>query len=239
MKESVEQLNEALKAKPAQEVIAYFIREYAGKVVLGSSLGAEDQVLTEMIVNIDRNTRIFTLDTGRLFQETFKVLEETNKKYRINIEVYFPDKEKVENMVMEKGVNLFYKSVENRKLCCHIRKVEPGKRALKDAEIWITGIRKDQSINRFYNKLVEWDEENEMIKVNPLINWTEKDVWNYIREKEIPYNELHDKGYPSIGCLPCTRAVRKGEDIRAGRWWWEEPENSECGLHMNGNEIKK
>ena len=240
MKERAEQLNEEFQNKPAQEVLAYFLSEYKGRIALGTSLGAEDQVLTEMIVSINKTTRIFTLDTGRLFQETYKLIEETNKKYEINIEVFFPDNKQVEEMVREKGINLFYKSVENRKLCCHIRKIEPGKRALKGVDVWITGIRKDQSLNRFFNKMVEWDDSNELIKINPLLHWTEKDVWNYIKEKNIPYNELHDKGFPSIGCQPCTRAIKPDEDIRAGRWWWEEPEHNECGLHtgnvVNGKE---
>lgn len=230
--ELAKKLTEELANKSPQEILNYFINEFEGKVGLASSLGAEDQVLTDMIVNINKNTKIFTLDTGRMFAETYKVLDETNKKYGINIEVFFPDAERVEEMVNTKGINLFYDSIENRKLCCGIRKIEPLKRALKDVDIWITGLRKDQSVTRFFTPLVEWDEGNHVIKVSPLLKWNEKMVWNYIRENNVPYNELHDKGFPSIGCQPCTRAVEQGQDIRAGRWWWEEPEHKECGLHV-------
>ncbi len=227
-----EELNARFQKTGPEKVLEYFLNEYQENAVLGSSLGAEDQVLTDMIVKIDKNARIFTLDTGRMFPETYKVLEETNRKYGINIEVYFPNSERVEEMVRERGINLFYQSVENRKLCCHIRKVEPSQRALRGAEIWFTGIRKDQTISRFYNKMVEYDKDYGLMKVNPLLNWTEKQVWEYIRKNDLPYNELHDKGFPSIGCQPCTRSVQPGEDARAGRWWWEQAEHKECGLHV-------
>jgi phosphoadenosine phosphosulfate reductase len=232
MTELAEKLSEKLKDKSPEEILAFFIKDFEGKAGLASSLGAEDQVLTDMISKIDKTTKIFTLDTGRVFPETYTVLDETNKKYGINIEIYFPEKTQVEEMVKLKGINLFYDSIENRKLCCNIRKIEPLKRALKDIDVWITGLRKDQSVTRFFTPLVEWDEGNKVIKVNPLLKWTEKDVWKYIRENEVPYNKLHDKGFPSIGCQPCTRAIEKGEDVRAGRWWWELPEHKECGLHV-------
>jgi len=231
MKEKVEELNKRLEDSSPRDVLKYFIKEYKGKIAQSSSLGAEDQVLTDMICSIDNKTRIFSLDTGRLFQETYDLIEKTNKKYNINIDIYFPDWQKVEEMVRKKGINLFYRSIENRKQCCYLRKIEPLKRALKGVEAWISGIRKDQTISRFYTKLVEWDETHNMIKVNPLLNWTEKQVWEYIKENDVPYNKLHDKGFSSIGCQPCTRALKPGEDFRAGRWWWEEPENRECGLH--------
>lgn len=191
----------------------------------------EDQVLTHMVSNIDSSTKIFTLDTGRLFPETYNLIDRTNKHFGINIEVYFPESEKVEEMVRTKGINLFYDSIENRKECCRIRKIEPLKRAFKNLDVWICGLRKDQSITRFFSSMVEWDEPNGLLKINPLINWNEKMVWEYIRVHHIPYNELHDKGFPSIGCQPCTRTVAPGEDIRSGRWWWEAPEHKECGLH--------
>ena len=194
-------------------------------------MGAEDQVITEMIASIDRKTRIFTLDTGRLFSETYDLIDLTNKRYGINIEIYFPDASRVENMVKSKGINLFYESVENRKLCCHIRKIEPLKRALKGLDVWISGLRKEQSVTRNLLSVIEWDTLHNLIKVNPILNWTTDQVWDYIREKKIPYNPLHDRGYPSIGCLPCTRAIQPGESIRSGRWWWENPEMKECGLH--------
>ncbi len=231
IKSRIEELNDRYKKKSAKEVLDFFLSEYRGKIPLSSSLGAEDQVLTDMVVKIDPETRIFTLDTGRMFPETYKVLDETNKKYDIKIEIFFPDYKQVEEMVQDKGINLFYESIENRKLCCHIRKIEPLKRAFKGLDVWICGLRKDQSITRFYTRTIEWDEGNGLIKINPLIDWTQKDVWNYIKEHNVPYNSLHDKGFPSIGCQPCTRAIKPGEDVRAGRWWWEQPEQKECGLH--------
>ncbi len=235
MERLVEELNERLRDSSAEEILSFFIKEYNGKVAFGTSLGAEDQVITHMIANIDKSTKIFTLDTGRIFPETYKTLAETNKKYGINIEVYFPNSERVERMVNEKGINLFYESVENRKLCCHVRKIEPLHRAMTDVDVWFTGIRREQSVTRIMTEIVEFDSANGKIKVNPLVDWTEEDVWNYIKENNIPYNKLHDRGFPSIGCQPCTRAVKPGEDIRAGRWWWEEPEHKECGLHSREN----
>jgi phosphoadenosine phosphosulfate reductase len=227
----IDGLNKKFEKASAEEVLKFFLKEYKGKIALSSSLGAEDQVLTDMISGIDNQTRIFTLDTGRLFQETYDLMEKTNDHYKINIEVFFPDTSHVEKMVHEKGMNLFYKSVENRKLCCSIRKKEPLKRAFKGLEIWICGLRREQSVTRYSTPLVEWDGENKLVKLNPLFGWTEKQVWDYIQKNNVPYNPLHDKGFPSIGCQPCTRAVKEGEDIRSGRWWWEEPESKECGIH--------
>jgi phosphoadenosine phosphosulfate reductase len=219
------------KGKP-EEVLAFFLKEFKGNIALSSSLGAEDQALTHMVCSIDKSARIFTLDTGRVFPETYDLIDKTNKKYDISIEVFFPDYKKVQEMVKLKGINLFYESIENRKECCHIRKMEPLKRAFEGLQVWICGLRKDQSITRFYSKMVEWDEANNMLKINPLINWTEQQVWDYIKQNDVPYNTLHDKNFPSIGCQPCTRAIEKGEDVRAGRWWWEQPEHKECGLHV-------
>jgi phosphoadenosine phosphosulfate reductase len=232
MERVAEKLNEDLKGLNPQEIVKLLLEEYPGKVILGSSLGAEDQVLTDMLAKNGGKFTVFTLDTGRIFPETYEVIDETNKKYGFSIQVFFPDREQVENMVNSKGINLFYESVENRKACCHVRKVVPLKRALSGNTIWITGLRKDQSLVRFSTKLVEWDEGNQIIKVNPLLSWTEKQVWKYIKENDVPYNKLHDQGFPSIGCQPCTRAIKPGEDFRAGRWWWEAPEHSECGLHV-------
>jgi phosphoadenosine phosphosulfate reductase len=228
---TVDNLNERFKGSNPRDVLKYFLEEFKGKIALSSSLGAEDQVLTEMVVSIDPACRIFTLDTGRLFPETYDLIDRTNEKYGIRMDIMFPDYRQVENMVKEKGINLFYESIENRKLCCGIRKLEPLKRAFEGLEVWICGLRKDQSVTRFYSRLVEWDENNGLIKLNPLIDWREKDVWEYIKQKDVPYNPLHDQGFPSIGCQPCTRAVQPGEDIRAGRWWWEQPDQKECGLH--------
>jgi phosphoadenosine phosphosulfate reductase len=230
-KEEVQKLNAEFEKKDPQEVLSFFLREYRGRIALSSSLGIEDQVLTHMVCNIDSSTKIFTLDTGRLFPETYTLIDKTNKHFGINLEVYFPEASNVESMVRTKGINLFYDSIENRKQCCNVRKIEPLKRAFKGLDAWICGLRKDQSITRFFASMIEWDEANGLLKVNPLINWNEKKVWEYIRTHHIPYNELHDKSFPSIGCQPCTRAVAAGEDIRSGRWWWEAPEHKECGLH--------
>jgi phosphoadenosine phosphosulfate reductase len=228
------ELNDKMLGKTTEEILRYFITNYQGKVALGSSMGAEDQVLTHLMVAINPQVKIFTLDTGRIFPETYNVLNETNKKYGIQIDTYFPEYKSVEEMVKSKGINLFYESIENRKLCCNVRKIEPLKRALNGMKIWITGLRKDQSVTRFFTKLVEWDETYQLLKVNPLLSWTEKDVWKFIKEYDVPYNKLHDLGFPSIGCQPCTRAIKTGEDVRAGRWWWEAPEHKECGLHVKG-----
>jgi len=226
-----EQYSEQFNKSSAEDILSYFLNHYRGTIVQGSGMGAEDQVITRMICSIDKTARIITLDTGRLFQETYDLIQKTNEHFSINIEVYFPDYVKVERMINEKGINLFCESLENRQLCCHIRKNESLKRALKGMDVWICGLRKDQTVSRFYNHAVEWDKQHGLIKVNPLINWTEKQVWDDIHEHQIPYNVLHDKGYPSIGCQPCTRAIEPVEDPRAGRWWWENSGNKECGLH--------
>ena len=230
-KQLIDDFNSRFEKAAPQEILTFFINEYRDKMAFATSLGAEDQVLTEMIAGIDRSLRIFTLDTGRMFPESYELIERTNARFKINLQVYFPDRDKVEKMVNEKGINLFYESVENRKLCCHIRKIEPLKRALQGLEVWISGLRRSQSVTRTELKLVEWDDNNNLIKVNPLIDWSEEQVWDYIRDKNIPYNPLHNQNFPSIGCQPCTRAVEAGEDVRAGRWWWELPHHKECGLH--------
>jgi len=231
MKERIDDLNAKFQEATVGEVLSWFLKEFKGKIALSSSLGAEDQVLTQMVTGIDKEATVFTLDTGRLFPETYDLIHRTNSKYGIKVKVYFPEASRVEEMVGEKGINLFYESIENRKLCCHIRKIEPLKRAFKELDVWICGLRREQSVTRQNIKLVEWDEANGLIKLNPLIDWTEKDVWDYINENKVPYNPLHDKGFPSIGCQPCTRAIMEGEDVRAGRWWWENPDTKECGLH--------
>jgi phosphoadenosine phosphosulfate reductase len=232
MDQEIEKYNTRLEGASPQEIIGFFAKEFNGRIAFATSLGAEDQVITEMIAGIDPGMKIFTLDTGRLFQETYDLLDITRKKYGIPIEVCFPDALDVEEMVNSHGINLFYDSVENRKLCCFIRKTEPLSRALQGMDVWMCGLRRDQSVTRKQVKAVEWDNILKKIKVNPLVNWNLGQVWDYIHAHKIPYNTLHDKAYPSIGCLPCTRAVLPGEDIRAGRWWWESPENRECGLHQ-------
>ncbi len=231
IKKDIDEWNSRFEKEGPEKVITWFLEAFKGRIALSSSMGAEDQVLTAMVTAADPGVRIFTLDTGRLFPETYDLIEETNKRFNTKINICFPEREAVEKMVSEHGINLFYHTIENRKMCCRIRKVESLKRALKGLDVWICGLRKDQSVERFYNRMIEWDEANGLIKLNPLINWTEKQVWDYIRENAVPYNSLHDKGFPSIGCQPCTRAVDPGEDIRAGRWWWEESEKRECGLH--------
>ena len=227
----IAQWNKELEGKSPMGVIGFFLQHFGGHIVLSTSLGLEDQVLTEMVLRQKRDTEVFTLDTGRLFPETYDLIARTNKFFGIRMKTYFPEPAKVEEMVAAKGINLFYDSVENRKLCCSIRKVAQLPRAFKDKQAWICGLRKDQSVSRFFNKMVEWDANNGLLKINPLINWSEKEVWDYIKKNNIPYNLLHDRGFPSIGCEPCTRAIEPGEDIRSGRWWWESELHKECGLH--------
>jgi len=231
MKEQIEALNLKYKQATAEELLSGFLMEFKGKIALSSSLGMEDQVLTHIVCNIDKTTKIFTLDTGRLFPETYDLIHRTNHKYGIKMSVYFPDAKEVEEMVNTKGINLFFESVENRKLCCNIRKIQPLKRAFAGLDVWICGLRREQSVTRQDMQRIEWDEANGIIKLNPLIDWTEQEVRDFIKTHGVPYNPLHDKGYPSIGCQPCTRAIFAGEDIRAGRWWWENPDTKECGLH--------
>ncbi len=225
----------------AQQLIKYALQTYKDKVAIASSFSAEDVVLIDMAVKVGNEVgitpRVFTLDTGRLNQETYDVMDKIKEKYKINIEVYFPKTEDVEEMVKEHGFNLFYKSLQLRQLCCKIRKVEPLNRALKSLDAWICGLRREQSITRADIKNVEYEKriingvEKQIVKFNPLVDWTEKQVWDYIKENNVPYNVLYDKGYTSIGCAPCTRPTRKIEDVRAGRWWWEDTEHKECGLH--------
>ncbi len=231
MKQKIESLNLQLANVNPLELISFFLKKYKGRIALSSSLGLEDQVLTAMICSLDKNVKIFTLDTGRLFPETYDLIHRTNEKYGIQMQVYFPEAHHVEEMVWSKGINLFYNSIEDRKMCCRIRKIEPLQRAFSGLDVWICGLRKDQSVTRATMQPIEWDEVNGLMKLNPLINWTEEQVRTYIKENKIPYNPLHDKDFPSIGCQPCTRAILPGEDLRAGRWWWESPDTRECGLH--------
>ena len=231
LKQQIAEWNEMMKDKDPIGVIGFFLSHFGENIVLSTSLGLEDQVLTEMVLRQKKETEVFTLDTGRLFPETYDLIARTNKFFGIRMKTYFPEAEKVEEMVADNGINLFYDSVEKRKMCCGIRKVAQLPRAFKGKEAWICGLRKDQSVSRFFNQLVEWDENNGLVKINPLIDWTEKQVWEYIKTHNIPYNLLHDRGFPSIGCEPCTRAIEPGEDVRAGRWWWENELHKECGLH--------
>jgi phosphoadenosine phosphosulfate reductase len=230
-KSDINKLNAQFANSTPKDVLSYFLDIYGDKIALSSSLGLEDQVLTDIILKTRRDARIFTLDTGRLFPETYQLIDKTNLKYNIKIEIFFPDYKQVETMVNGDGMNLFYENIEKRKKCCGIRKIEPLRRAFQTLDAWICGLRSQQSITRKDIALIEWDEMNNIVKINPLIYWTEEQVWEYIKANNVPYNKLHDKGFPSIGCEPCTRAVETGEDIRAGRWWWEAPDHKECGLH--------
>lgn len=230
-KDRIKELNTRFDNLSPEELLAFFLNEYKERIALASSLGLEDQVLTDMILKIDRNAHIFTIDTGRLFAETYSLIDKTNMKYNVKLDIYFPDHQNVEDFYKKNGVNSFYESVEKRKECCKVKKIEPLLRALSGLDVWICGLRHEQSVTRTGVQLIEWDEANKLIKINPLANWSEADVWTYIKTNQVPYNKLHDKGFPSIGCQSCTRAVEEGEDIRAGRWWWENPEHKECGLH--------
>jgi phosphoadenosine phosphosulfate reductase len=231
MKDLIAGLQQQFSHVQPKDVLSWFAHSYKGSIVFSTSLGAEDQVIMQMIASSDLPVQIFTLDTGRMFQETYDLLDITVKKYGITIDLFFPDAVSVQSMVNSNGINLFYESIENRRLCCGIRKSEPLKRALAGMSVWVTGMRQDQSVTRSESSMIEWDETNQIIKLNPLISWSNEMVWSYINEHHIPYNELHNQGFPSIGCLPCTRSVKPGEDIRAGRWWWELPQFKECGLH--------
>lgn len=214
-----------------EQIIKFVHKEFDGRVTFASSLGEEDQVITDMIAGIAPEMEIFTLDTGRLFQETYELLAKTQKRYPMPFTVYYPDTEAVEDMVRNHGINLFYESVANRKLCCGIRKVEPLKRALKKFDAWICGLRRGQTVARGDVETFEWDEANQKVKINPLAHWGLEELRKYISTRKVDVNPLHAKGFISIGCASCTRAVKPGEDIRAGRWWWESPEHKECGLH--------
>lgn len=231
LKETLLQLNKSLEGKTITEKLKYLADRFQGKVIFTTSFGYEDQVLTDILFSNDIPVQVVTLDTGRMFEETYKVFRSTKEKYGKEIQVYFPSAAKVEKLMSEKGPFSFYESVENRKECCFIRKVLPLKRALEGHNIWITGLRANQSANRGNLHEIEWDEGNQIVKFNPLIDWTLEQVKVYVKENHVPYNILHDKGFVSIGCEPCTRAVKPGEDFRAGRWWWEQNTGKECGLH--------
>lgn len=213
--------------------IEILTKEFPGQVTFSSSFSYEDQAITHEILNNNLPVKIFTLDTGRLFAETYSVWSSTNSKYNTSIKAYYPQAEPLQDYIVANGPNAFYESVELRKACCNIRKVEPLKRALAGNAVWITGLRAEHSANRHDLPILEWDESNNIIKYHPLLHWTTDEVIRHIRENNIPYNPLHDKGFISIGCAPCTRAVKPGEDFRAGRWWWEDASKKECGLHVH------
>lgn len=205
---------------------------FPGRLAFSSSLGQEDQVIADAIYRHQIPVRVFTLDTGRLFTETYELIERTNARYKQNMEIFFPEAADVEDFVNTKGVNSFYESVENRKTCCYIRKVKPLRRALQDTDVWITGLRSEQSANRKHMSSLEWDEGFGLYKFNPLFDWSYEEVLAYLDKNKVPFNPLHLQGFISIGCQPCTRAIEPGEDPRAGRWWWEDSKK-ECGLHSH------
>jgi len=221
------------------EVLADAVRGYA-PVCFANSLGAEDMVLTDLIAKYNFDISMFSLDTGRLPQATYDLMQELAERYSMPLKVYFPDSAAVEEYVTHNGVNGFYGSVESRKGCCFVRKVEPLRRALRGKGAWVTGMRRDQAVTRGTLEVSAYDADQGLQKFNPLLDWSNKEVWAYIRKNNVPYNKLHDQFYPSLGCAPCTRSITLGEDIRAGRWWWENPEDKECGLHVGQRiEIKQ
>ncbi|KQT37796.1 phosphoadenylyl-sulfate reductase [Methylophilus sp. Leaf414] len=231
--ELIDALVSSVQAKRAQalELLKAAVAEFPA-ITFANSYGAEDMVLTDLIAKEQLPIEIFSLDTGRLPAETYTLMADVENTYTIKPMVFFPRHEAVENYVRTQGINAFYESIELRKACCHMRKVEPLQRALSGKRAWITGMRAEQATTRSNLPTREYDAGNKLEKFNPLSDWTEKEVWAYIRMYSVPYNDLHDQFYPSIGCAPCTRAVAMGEDIRAGRWWWEDPTNKECGLHV-------
>lgn len=229
------QLNERLSGLDLAGMLIEVAQLFPGQVTFSSSFGMEDQVITDVIATSKAPISIFTLDTGRLFNETYSVWSATLDKYKLRIKSFGPDNAELNAWLEVNGPNAFYKSVDNRKACCRIRKVVPLRTALKGNKVWVTGIRAEQSGNRDKMPMVEWDDNNGILKLHPLVDWTQFQVRQYLQHHEVPYNPLHDKGFLSIGCSPCTRAIKPGEDFRAGRWWWEDDSKKECGLHSSGN----
>ena len=224
--------NEAVRGRSPEAILGWALAEFGHDgVALASSLGPEDQVLTEMFARVTPTPRLFTLDTGRIFSETYALMQQTMAAYGVRYEVAFPEASEVAALVREHGPNLFYEGRALRLACCEVRKVRPLRRILTGLEAWLCGLRRDQSLTRTDTQVVAWDTEHHLFKVSPLADWSEEAVWDYVRAHAVPTNALHAVGMRSIGCAPCTRAVEPGEDVRAGRWWWEEPEHRECGLH--------
>lgn len=227
----ITELENLLKDQSPEAGLRLLSQRFEGSIVFSTSFGLEDQAISHLIFNQNLPIEVFTLDTGRMFTETYSTWRQTLESYQHPIKAYYPNAEAIQNFVTEKGPNSFYESVENRKGCCYIRKVEPLQRALKGKDIWITGLRAEQSPNRQNMPQLEWDEANQVIKFHPILHWTWAELNEFIQKNHVPYNSLHDKGFVSIGCAPCTRAIRPGEDFRAGRWWWEDSSKKECGLH--------
>ncbi len=217
----------------AETVLRWALERFGDRLVIASSFGLEDVVLIDMAAGLSDDIRVFTLDTGRLHQATYDLMDRVRNRYELDIEVMFPEAGAVQAMVRASGLNLFYDSISNRKRCCHARKLEPLARALGACDAWVTGLRREQNVTRAETPVVELDAAHgSIVKVSPLADWSSEQVWEYVRENRVPYNALHDAGYPSIGCEPCTRPVKPGEDARSGRWWWENAETRECGLHL-------
>lgn len=233
LKDSVLSLQDRIAQLSIADALHLLADAFPGKLTFSTSFSMEDQVITDQVSKSGVPVTVFTLDTGRLFPETYSTWSRTLEHYKLTIDAYYPNAEKIQEFVRQYGPNAFYESVEHRKQCCHIRKVEPLKKALAGKAVWITGLRAEHSAGRNEMHLLEWDGVNQIIKYNPLLHWSTAQVWQYINEQQVPYNSLHDKGFISIGCAPCTRAVRAGEDFRAGRWWWEDQSKKECGLHVH------
>ena len=227
----IQELIEKIEGKSLVEALHIVADAFPNKVRFSSAFGQEDQVITDAIFKHNIDIEVFTLDTGRLFQETYELIDQTRAKYKKPIQIFYPHSAEIEQMTSKKGMHSFYESVENRKECCYIRKVEPLKRALAGARVWVTGLRADQSENRQSFELLAWDEVHQVIKFNPILRWTYDEMLDYLKAYKVPYNTLHDKGFISIGCAPCTRTIVTGEHPRAGRWWWESSQK-ECGLHQ-------
>jgi thioredoxin-dependent adenylylsulfate APS reductase len=231
--ESVRSLASEYEARPAEDVIRWALDTFGPMVAISTSFQAEGMVILDMAHRVDPDVKVFTIDTGRLPQETYELIDRVRDHYGISVQVYYPDHEELSQMVGEHGINPFYRSVSLRLLCCQTRKVNPLNRALKDLDAWMAGLRRSQTETRASAAKIEVDTgHGSIIKVNPLADWSHEQVWEYIRANQVPYNELYDKGYTSIGCAPCTRPIEPGEDFRAGRWWWEEGMPKECGIHM-------
>ena len=239
MEELVNELNELNESEDINETLKYLTSKFHREIILTSSLSVEDQVITHMASSFSEQIKIIVLDTGRLHEETYKLIDKSRDFFGTNYLIYYPDAGELENFTKENGVNSFYKSVDLRHKCCEIRKINPLKRALSNCDIWITGLRREHSPNRSSLKYFEFDEKFQCIKFNPILDWSTEKVWSYIKKHNLPYNPLYDNNYSSIGCEPCTRAVRPGEDIRAGRWWWESSEKKECGLHFENGQVKR
>ncbi len=236
-----DETNKSFEDKSAIYILEWAYRQFPKeRIKLSTSFGAEGMVLIHLLAELVGDPRVFTIDTGRNFQETYDVWQEAIKKYGIQIETHYPDPREIAKLCNEQGPNLFYASVENRKRCCHVRKVLPLDDALADTDIWISGLRRQQGQTRSEIPIITWNEKYSLYKICPLANWLETNVWEFIRNNGVPYNALHDRGFPTIGCAPCTRPVRPAEDIRSGRWWWEQEEKKECGIHIqDGKTVRR